>query len=243
VSEGRAEEARATMNALFPAGFEEVEIDGGVELAAYVPADAATTGLGALGPVASTDVPVDWRGAWRGFHRPVRIGPLWVGPPWEQPAAGELGVVVDPGLAFGTGAHPTTRLCLELLLETAPGSLLDLGAGSGVLAIAAARIGFAPVTALDVDPLALAAIRRNARTNGVAVGVAGGDALSVALPATDVAVANIALAEVERIGARVVAPRLIVSGYLAAERPRVPGRLSVERREQEGWAADVLEQS
>ena len=84
-----------------------------------------------------------------------------------------IDLVIDPGRAFGTGAHPTTRLCLELLLELADdgarGSLCDLGCGSGVLSIAAARLGFGPVTALDSDRLAVEATTANARDNGVAL--------------------------------------------------------------------------
>src|SRR5581483_8593025 len=98
------------------------------------------------------EVADDWADRWRAFHRGVRLGPLWVGPPWEAAPAGALPVVIDPGRAFGTGAHPTTRLCLELLLEQPPGALVDVGCGSGVLAIAAAKLGHGPVVALDVDP-------------------------------------------------------------------------------------------
>ena len=83
---------------------------------------------------------------------------LTVRPPWEPAAATALDVVIDPGQAFGTGAHATTRLCLELLLELEPGgSLLDLGCGSGVLAIVAAQLGFRPVLAVDNDPASLLA--------------------------------------------------------------------------------------
>src|SRR5437016_3537985 len=75
-----------------------------------------------------------WEDRWRDFHRPIRIGPLWVGPPWEEAPPGAVAVWIDPGRAFGTGAHPTTRLCLELLLDVRRGSLLDVGCGSGVIA-------------------------------------------------------------------------------------------------------------
>ena len=90
----------------------------------------------------AADVEDGWEDRWRKFHRPVRVGRLWVGPPWETPPADALAVVIDPGRAFGTGAHPTTQLCLELLQELEPGSLLDVGCGSGVLSVArrAARL-------------------------------------------------------------------------------------------------------
>src|SRR5439155_2597638 len=118
-------------------------------------------------------VPAD--GAERGKASHVRIllgGGLNVGPRWEQPAVrpGVHEVVIDPGQAFGTGTHPTTRLCLELMLElddSMRGSFADLGCGSGVLAIAAAKLGFSPVSAFDADRAAVAATDANARANAV----------------------------------------------------------------------------
>ena len=124
-----------------------------------------------------------WEDEWRRFHVPVVVGPLWIGPPWQESQPGSTPVVIDPGRAFGTGAHETTRLCLELLLELDRGSFLDVGCGSGVLAIAAARLGFAPVVALDVDESAVDATRRNAKANGVDLNVERADATSDSLPA------------------------------------------------------------
>ena len=135
----RAEEARATMIELFPEGFEEVEDDDDIQLAAYTDASGEERLWHAFGGVRRTDVEAGWEERWRTFHRPVTVGPLWVGPPWEEPAAGLLPVVIDPARAFGTGAHATTRLCLELLVDLPRGSLLDVGCGSGVLAIAGAQ--------------------------------------------------------------------------------------------------------
>src|SRR5213079_1699122 len=137
------------------------------------------------------EVPAGWEERWRAFHRPVQVGPLWVGPPWERPAASENAIVIDPGRAFGTGGHPTTRLCLQLLLELERGSLLDIGCGSGVLAIAAARLGFSPVIAVDHDPAAVEATQRNAAANEVELDVRVVDALREPLVRTDAAVANI----------------------------------------------------
>jgi ribosomal protein L11 methyltransferase len=192
-------------------------------------------------PDAAVEVVAEgWEERWRDFHRPVTIGPLWVGPPWEEPPAGAPAVVIDPGRAFGTGAHPSTRLCVELMLGERRGSVLDVGCGSGVLALAAARLGFGPVTAVDVDPAAAEAASANARANGVDLDVRLLDARADALPAADLAVANLSLEAVEAIGPALAAPRLIAAGYLAGDRPR-PGRFRrLARRELDGWAADLF---
>jgi ribosomal protein L11 methyltransferase len=226
---------------LFPEGFEEAGGASEVELAGYTTVEDDEV-LGRLpGSVSVSVVEPGWEEGWRHFHRPIRVGPLWVGPPWERADADTLPVVIDPGRAFGTGAHPTTRLCLELLLEIEPGSLLDLGCGSGVLAIAAGKLGFAPVYALDVDEVAIAATRANASANAVRVDVRLGNLLAEPLPPADLAVANLTHALVEHAAARVSARRLIASGYPAGERPAVPAWRLVERRNADGWAADLLE--
>src|SRR5439155_1672529 len=219
----RAESARALMLELFPEGFEEREARDGVELAAYTDAGGEERLWAAFGAVRSETVPEDWEERWRAFHRPIRVGPLWVGPPWERPPADVNAVVIDPGRAFGTGGHPTTRLCLQLLLELEPGSLLDIGCGSGVLAIAAARPGVSPVIAIDHDSAALEAAARNARVNAAAVEVRAADAFADSLPDTDAAVANISAAFVPQLASRVRSQSLIVSGYLESERPDVTG--------------------
>jgi ribosomal protein L11 methyltransferase len=139
----RAEQARALMLELFPDGFEEVERTDSVELAAYTDPGGEERLMQVFTGTSASDVEEGWEERWREFHRPVRIGPLWVGPPWEHPPPVAIAVVVDPGRAFGTGAHPTTRLCLEALLDLQRGSLLDVGCGSGVLAIAAALLALA----------------------------------------------------------------------------------------------------
>jgi len=191
-------------------------------------------------PVARTrEVEAGWEDGWRAFHRPVRVGPLWVGPPWESAPTDAVAVVVDPGRAFGTGAHPTTRLCLELLLAEERGSVLDVGCGSGVLAIAAAKLGHAPVVAVDVDPSAVAATRANAMRNGVAVDARRVDVLDAGLPAAKLALANIALDVVEALGGRLYVGRLVTSGYLDTDRPSVSGYDRLERRDLDGWAADA----
>jgi ribosomal protein L11 methyltransferase len=176
-----------------------------------------------------------WEDAWKEFHHGVEIGRLWVGPPWEAAPAGATGVVVDPGRAFGTGAHPTTRLCLELLQEVEPTSLLDVGCGSGVLSIAAAKLGFSPVGAFDLDEVSLEVTAENAALNGVAV-----DVLEELRPA-ELAVMNIALEVVEGMLPKLPVKRAITSGYLARDLPHVAGWHPVDRRERDGWAADLLE--
>ena len=235
-----AEDTRARLVELFPEGFEEAIGPVAVEFAAYTDADGEERLRAVFGTVESAPVAAGWEDGWRAFHRPVRIGPLWVGPPWELAPADALAVVVDPGRAFGTGAHPTTRLTLELLLEVAPGSLVDVGCGSGVLALAAAKLGFAPVHAYDLDPAAVEATEHNAAANEVSVRTALADALTAELPAADVAVANIALDVVEAVAARLEALAIVASGYLDSQLPRVSGLEHVDRRTGDGWAADLF---
>ncbi|HEV3408626.1 MAG TPA: 50S ribosomal protein L11 methyltransferase [Gaiellaceae bacterium] len=238
VSRERIEEARALMLELFPDGFEELDAAEAVELAAYTGREGEERFRRAFPEAAGQDVAPGWLDAWKAFHRPVRVGPLWVGPPWHSPPADAIPVVIDPGRAFGTGGHATTRLCLELLLACERGSLVDLGCGSGVLAIAAAKLGFAPVTALDADPAAVEAAARNVTANGVVAAVERADVLADALPDARVAVANIARDPVERVGARLGSMTLVASGYPRGERPAPAGWRHVEGRETDGWAAD-----
>jgi ribosomal protein L11 methyltransferase len=183
-----AELVLAQLLELAPSGVEEAEVgDGAVEYAVYgspgelpqLPDLRAAAGE-ALVEVATSELPDDWGERWKRFHRPVLIGSpglvpgMHVRPPWEPPAerTDVEEIVIDPGQAFGTGGHATTRMCLELLLELAAeggrrGPLLDVGTGSGVLAIAAARLGFGPVVGLDNELESVEAARENARVNGV----------------------------------------------------------------------------
>jgi ribosomal protein L11 methyltransferase len=213
--------------------------DDGVELSVYVD-DAGLAHLHDRVPEAIVEPVADgWQDRWKQFHVPVVVGPIWIGPPWETPPTDCIAVVIDPGRAFGTGAHETTRLALELLVDLPCGSLLDIGCGSGVLAIAAAKLGFAPVSAVDVEQASVDATRANARANGVAVEVRRADALVDTLPPVDVAVANILLAAVEGVAPRLDCARLVASGYLRDERPSFAGFEHAERREGERWAADL----
>jgi len=236
----RAEAARAQMIDLFPGGFEEIEHADAVELVAYTDAGGEERLWAAFGEVRTEEVAPDWEERWREFHRSVRVGRLWIGPPWEAPPADAEAVVVEPGRAFGTGGHATTRLCLELLTELQRGSLLDIGCGSGVLSIAAARLGFAPVIAVDHDSAALDATVRNASANEIELEVRLADALVEPLPATDVAVANIAREAVERLGPRLDSPTLVTSGYLEQDDPVLEGYHREDRRVAGGWAADLF---
>jgi ribosomal protein L11 methyltransferase len=203
-----------------------------LEGAFAVYADEAPAGFDV---VEAGDVADGWEDAWRTFHHGVAVGRLWVGPPWEEPPAGLIGVVVDPGRAFGTGAHPTTRLCLELLQEVEPTSLIDVGCGSGVLSIASAKLGFAPVAAFDLDEVALEVTRENAAANGVEVEV-----VDEVRPA-GLAVMNIALEVVEGLLPKLPAERAITSGYFERDVLRAEGWRRLDRRVRDGWAADLLE--
>jgi ribosomal protein L11 methyltransferase len=232
----RAEEARADWLERFPAGFEEVEVGAELELAAYTDAEA---------PAGARVEQVDagWEDRWRDFHRPIRAGAFWVGPPWHEPPGDSLALVIDPGRAFGTGAHATTRLCLELLAGLTPTSLLDVGCGSGVLAVAAARLGFAPVVAVDSDPTAVEETQRNAAANCVAVVARTLDATSDPLPAAEVILANISRALVEVVLTRIEARIVVASGYLEGDELALGPYARRERRSRDGWAADLLERS
>jgi ribosomal protein L11 methyltransferase len=238
VAPERAEEARAAMLELFPEGFEEVERPGGVELVAYTNAQGEERLWHVFGGARAVDVEDGWEDRWRTFHKPVRVGRLWIGPPWETPDEGLLPVVVDPGRAFGTGAHPTTRLCLELLQRIAPGSLLDVGCGSGVLSIAAALLGFTPVTGVDTEDAAIEATHANAAANGVEVRA---ELVSVdtPLPPAEVGVANISRDAVLALPGRIDVETLVTSGYLVAETLALAGYTHVERLGLDGWAADL----
>ncbi|MHB8742152.1 MAG: 50S ribosomal protein L11 methyltransferase [Sulfuricaulis sp.] len=138
----------------------------------------------------------DWAHSWMAHYRPLKLGRnLWVVPSWCQPPEpGAINIILDPGLAFGTGDHPTTSLCLEWLTEQnlTGKTVLDYGCGSGILSIAALKLGAVQVCAVDIDPQALEVTRRNALHNGIHAG------LNVMLPASlerdfqaDIVIANI----------------------------------------------------
>lgn len=222
----------------FPGGVEEVE--GG--FAVYTD-DAGERALRERFDVTSTSFAEGWEEAWREFHHGITVGQFWIGPPWEEATDDVTPVVIDPGRAFGTGAHATTRLTLELLQKLEPGSLLDVGCGSGVLSIAAAKLGFRPIVAIDIDDDAVDITLANARANEVELDAYRADALADELPSADVVVANVALDVVERLLPRLDARLAITSGYLERDDLQAPGWRRIERSDREGWAADLYERA
>jgi ribosomal protein L11 methyltransferase len=256
-----AEIVLAELLELAPSGLEERDVGADVvEYAVYgapgelpaLPALRAAAG-GALVDVTTSEVADDWAERWREFHRPVTVGGrLHVRAPWHDPPPdGPLDIVIEPAQAFGTGAHATTRLCLELLLELEPrGPLVDLGCGSGVLAIAAAKLGWAPVLGVDHDPLALEATADNARCNGVEVATSRHDLMRDGpAPAAPTVLANLlgpllrALAESGFDAASPRPEKLIASGLLTGEADAIAaafarrGLVERSRRTDGEWAA------
>lgn len=282
----QSEVVLAELLELAPGGVEEVDLgEAGVEYAVYGPPgelpslpELGALAGGALVEISTSEVPDDWSERWKAFHRPVLLPApasaarplpaLHVRPPWEPPHTGHDGpvseIVVDPGQAFGTGAHATTRLCLQLLIELAAdappgplGPLVDVGSGSGVLAIAAARLGFTPILALDNEAESVDAAAANALVNGVELESRRFDLRSHELPwppraphgERPVVLGNLLRPLLLELAARMPsAPAaLIASGLLAHEADEVAaafaGRLvmrEVKRREDGEWAALLL---
>ena len=236
------EVTRVELLELVPAGIEERALpDGAVELAAYVDEPHRSALLARFGDARAEPVGEGWEDAWRAFHRPVEAGGLWLGPPWEEPPDRRQAVVIDPGRAFGTGAHPTTRLCIELLAaEPRRGPVLDVGCGSGVLSIAAARLGFAPVVAVDNDPIAVEVTRANALANDVVLEVRTWtrSRTSCRPPASS---SRTSSSSRSRRSSRASWPiARSRRGISSAKRRAQPPGDSVARRELDGWAADVF---
>lgn len=250
--------------ALAPNGVEEERGPGFVEYAIYGPpgevpelGELRAAAGESLVEVTSAEVPDDWADRWADFHEPIVVGgQIRVRPSWSQAEEEPIDVVIDPGRAFGTGAHATTRLCLELLLELsragqAAGALADWGTGSGVLAIAAAKLGFAPVLGCDRELPSLEAARQNAEANGVAVEVKRIDVREGAPPLAPTVVANLTapllIACARHLAASRSAPdTLVCSGMLVGEADDVAGAfadcglVAAERRADGDWAALLL---
>lgn len=211
--------------------------------------------------VTSAEVPDDWAERWADFHKPVLVaGRVWVRPPWEPPAAdGLIDLVVDPGRAFGTGAHPTTRLCIQLLAGIAAdgralGPLADWGTGSGVLAIAAAKLGFSPVTGADNEAASIEAAAANAAANGVELELVRANLRREPPPAAATVAANLTAPLLRGVAGMLAAGEaeapntLICSGMLIAELDGVAEAMSAaglgerERRTEGEWGALLLGQ-
>jgi ribosomal protein L11 methyltransferase len=265
----RREQAELALAALLPIlrdGAEETEPDQDeVEYAVYAPRaelpdldDVRALAGDALIDVTMTEIPPGWERRWHQYLQPVEVAGsgrrVRIRPPW-QPAAGDadlLEVVIDPGELFGAGTHPTTRLCLELLLELRPeGPLCDWGAGSGILAVTAARLGFGPVTAVEVMPDGLEAIARNAAANGVEVRTRWLNLAATPAPWAPTVTANLTIDLLQSIAAGALErppDRMIASGVLAERAGEVAeafarhGLHEAGRRVQGDWAAVILAQ-
>jgi ribosomal protein L11 methyltransferase len=258
VQREQSELVLAELLELATSGVEEVDLgQRWVEYAVYgapgeLPSlpDLEAAAGGALVQVSTEEIAADWSERWRSFHRPLVIeGRLTVRPPWEPAGTTPIDVVIDPGQAFGTGAHATTRLCLELMLAcTAAGSFVDVGCGSGVLAIVAAKLGYHPVTALDYDPVSVSTAADNARANDVKLEVRNFDLRTDQVPNASLVAANVLAPPLHTWAAsqRTMPPTLILSGLLATEADGVSqafaarGLRESERRTQGEWAALLM---
>ena len=275
VEREHAELVLAELMAFAPGGLEERQSGEAIEYVLYGAAgelpdvgDVRAAVGGQLIEVSTAELPDGWGEDWRSFHKPVDVGDarlaarvagstrpegsrsraLRVRPPWEDPLPGALDVVIDPGQAFGTGSHATTRLTLELLASLEPsGAIADWGCGSGVLAIAAAKLGWAPVLACDVEPESVAATVEDALANGVTVEVSRCDVRQGGPPAPTV-LANLVrplLLEVA-VGMTEVPHRLIISGLEGDEPDEVVpaferrGLVETRRRTGNNWSAIEL---
>ena len=251
----------ATLRAFFPPGADPA--GRAAELREYLGALDSLALPGAHARVSVAPLPdAPWADAWRAHFRPLPVGRrLLVCPPWEAPdpaiSADRLVIVIEPGRAFGTGGHGSTQSCLELLERSLASAkaprALDVGCGSGILAIAAARLGVSHVDAIDIDPDAVLATEENARRNDVADRVRATVARAEDWPGppTPLVLANLLgsthLALASRL-TELVTPRggLIAGGLLAHEVPAVAGVFAssgcwlVEVAEHEGWAAMLL---
>jgi ribosomal protein L11 methyltransferase len=226
------------------------------ELAAYLAGLAAlgfaSPGLARLTPLADGN----WAEAWQKHFRPVAVGRrLLIAPPWDVPTdSGRVAIVIEPGRAFGTGHHASTAGCLEALetlVDPAPPSAVDLGTGSGILAIAAARLGVGQILAVDEDPDALASAAANARRNGVAdrIRCLGADAGALTPAPVPLVLANLLTGAHVRLAAdyaRYVIPggALVLGGILESEGEVVTAALgehgfAATARSRDGWTTVV----
>jgi len=259
-----AEAVMANLLELAPNGLEEERGPGWVEFAIYGPpgevpdvGELQAAAGGSLVDVTTTSVPDDWADKWTDFHRPIEVsGRIGVRPSWWDPKDGLIDVVVDPGRAFGTGGHPTTRLCLELLVELeeageASGPIADWGTGSGVLAIAAAKLGWSPITGCDRELASLETAQANAKANGVEMSIEGADVREGPPPVAPTVVANLTGNLLRDCAGHLAAggeapETLVCSGMLEDEIGEVlaafapTGLAESERRIEGGWGGLLL---
>lgn len=265
------EHADIVSNFLIEAGAPGVELRDhatGTEVIAYFsarpPIAALRVLLGDLGEtpqdISTRQIEEEsWAETWKHHCRPQIIGErLYVCPSWdaEETPPGRLTIIIDPGMAFGTGDHPSTRGCLRLTEAIATrgplGRALDCGTGSGILAIAAVKLGATEVVAVDTDPLACAAARGNADLNGVHGRVHVADSLDACSPPFDVILANLytdLLVEIAPHFRRLAAPSgiLVCAGFLATDAVRIEraflreGFQITAQLGEAGWVALELE--
>jgi ribosomal protein L11 methyltransferase len=259
-----AERVMANLLELAPNGLEEERGPGWVEFAIYGPpgevpelGELQAAAGGSLVDVTTTSVPDDWADRWADFHRPIEVaGRIAVRPSWWDPKDGLIDVVVDPGRAFGTGGHPTTRLCLALLIELeeagqASGPVADWGTGSGVLAIAAAKLGWGPVMGCDREEASLETARANAEANGVGLALERVDVREATPPVAPTVVANLTgnllqdcarhLAEADEVPDTVVCSGMLESEIdEVAEAFAASGLSEARRLTEHEWGALLL---
>jgi ribosomal protein L11 methyltransferase len=259
-----AEHVMASLLELAPNGLEEERGRGWVEFAIYGPpgevpdlGELQAAAGGSLVDVTTTSVPDDWADRWADFHRPIEVaGRIGVRPSWWNPKEGLIDVVVDPGRAFGTGGHPTTRLSLGLLIELEEagegrGPIADWGTGSGVLGIAAAKLGWSPVIGCDREEASLETASANAEANGVEMEIERVDVREGPPPIRPTVVANLTANLLEDCAGHLAAdedlPETVVcSGMLETEVDAVGAAFSSvgldesERRSEAEWAALLL---
>jgi ribosomal protein L11 methyltransferase len=259
-----AEAVMANLLELAPNGLEEERGPGWVEFAIYGPpgevpelGEIQAAAGGSLVDVTTTSVPDDWADRWADFHRPIEVaGRIGVRPSWWDPKEGLIDVVVDPGRAFGTGGHPTTRLCLALLVALeeageASGPIADWGTGSGVLGIAAAKLGWSPVTGCDRELASLETARANAESNGVEMSIERVDVREGPPPVAPSVVANLTGNLLKDCAHHLAeggeAPgKLVCSGMLESEVDEVTeafaptGLAEAGRRIENGWGGLLM---
>jgi ribosomal protein L11 methyltransferase len=259
-----ADAVMANLLELAPNGLEEERGPGWVEFAIYGPpgevpdvGELQAAAGGSLVDVTTTAVPDDWADKWTDFHRPIEVsGRVGVRPSWWEPKEGLIDVVVDPGRAFGTGGHPTTRLCLGLLVELeeageAAGPIADWGTGSGVLGIAAAKLGWSPITGCDRELASLETARANAEANGVEMSIEHVDVREGPPPVAPSVVANLTGNLLKDCAGHLTAAgeapaRLVCSGMLGSEVDEVvaafasTGLSESDRRIEGDWGGLLL---